>query len=124
VLVLALQDFTQVVSLLSLNKLHFRYFRSSSRVELRLTQFFSVFVAVFFSLLNSLNLVERLITSRYFFCVYEYVYLFCLCFSAVALSLNFRFIISTLESVYINDYEKYTKESFYLLNYLFEINFD
>ena len=41
------------------------------------------------SLLNFLNLVERLITSRYLFCVYEYVYLFCLCFSAVALSLNF-----------------------------------
>ena len=48
---------------------------------------FNVFVAVFFSLLNSLNL--GLITSRYlFFCVYEYVYLFCLCFSPVALSLN------------------------------------
>ena len=28
---------------------------------------FDVFVAVFFSLLNSLNLVERLITSRYLF---------------------------------------------------------
>ena len=28
---------------------------------------FNVFVAVFFSLLNSLNLVERLITSRYLF---------------------------------------------------------
>ena len=28
---------------------------------------FDVFVAVFFSLLNSLNLVERLKTSRYFF---------------------------------------------------------
>jgi hypothetical protein len=43
---------------------------------------FDVFVAVFFfSLLNSLNLVERLITSRYLFCVYEYVYLtyFSLC---------------------------------------------
>ena len=50
---------------------------------------FDVFVAVYFSLLNSLNLVERLITSRYLFCVYEYVYLFCLCFSAVTLSLNF-----------------------------------
>jgi hypothetical protein len=32
---------------------------------------FNVFVAVFFSLLNSLNLVERLITSRYLFlCVW------------------------------------------------------
>jgi hypothetical protein len=32
---------------------------------------FDVFVAVFFSLLNSLNLVERLITSRYIFlCVW------------------------------------------------------
>jgi hypothetical protein len=31
---------------------------------------FDVFVAVLFSLLNSLNLMERLITSRYlFFCV-------------------------------------------------------
>ena len=49
---------------------------------------FDVFVAVFFSLLNSLNL--GLIISRYlFFCVYDYVYLFCLCFSPVALSLNF-----------------------------------
>ena len=44
---------------------------------------------IFFSLLNSLNLVERLVTSRYLFCVYDYVYMFCLCFSAVALSLNF-----------------------------------
>jgi hypothetical protein len=25
---------------------------------------------------------------------------------------------------YINDYEKYTTEAFYLLNYLSEINFD
>ena len=25
---------------------------------------------------------------------------------------------------YINDYEKYKKEAFYLLNYLSEINFD
>jgi hypothetical protein len=38
---------------------------------------FDVFVAVFFSPLNSLNLVN------------EYVYPFCLCFSPVALSLNF-----------------------------------
>jgi hypothetical protein len=51
---------------------------------------FDVFVAVFFSPLNSLNFVKRLITSRYlFFCVNEYVYPFCLCFSPVALSLNF-----------------------------------
>ena len=34
------------------------------------------------------------------------------------------FIISALGSAYINDYEKYTKEAFYLLNYLSEINFD
>ena len=33
-------------------------------------------------------------------------------------------IISALGSAYINDYEKYTKETFYLLNYLSEINFD
>jgi hypothetical protein len=32
--------------------------------------------------------------------------------------------ISALGSAYINDYEKYTKEAFYLLNYLSEINFD
>ena len=50
---------------------------------------FDVFIAVFFSPLNSLNLVKRLITSRYLFCVNEYVYPFCLCFSPVALSLNF-----------------------------------
>ena len=50
---------------------------------------FDVFVAVFFSPLNSLNLVKRLITSRYLFCVNEYVYPFCLCFLPVALSLNF-----------------------------------
>ena len=50
---------------------------------------FDVFVAVFFSSLNSLNLVKRLITSRYLFCVNEYVYPFCLCFLPVALSLNF-----------------------------------
>jgi hypothetical protein len=37
---------------------------------------------------------------------------------------NYRFIISALGSAYINDYEKYTKEAFYLLNYLSEINFD
>ena len=42
------------------------------------------FCCCFISLLQSLNLVERLITSRYLFCVYDYVYLFCLCFSAVA----------------------------------------
>ena len=34
---------------------------------------------------------------------------------------NYRFIISALGSAYINDYEKYTKEAFYLLNYLSEI---
>jgi hypothetical protein len=64
---------------------------------------FDVFVAVFFSLLNSLNLVERLITSRYLFCVYEYVYLFCLCFLAVALSLNFTHhdIFSLCNTVYL-----------------------
>jgi hypothetical protein len=37
------------------------------------------FCCCFFSLLNSLNLVERLITSRYLFCVYDYVYLFFSC---------------------------------------------
>ena len=37
---------------------------------------------------------------------------------------NYRFIISALGLAYINDYEKYTKEAFYLLNYLSEINFD
>ena len=37
---------------------------------------------------------------------------------------NYRFIISALGSAYINDYEKYTKETSYLLNYLSEINFD
>ena len=35
---------------------------------------------------------------------------------------NYRFIISVLGSAYINDYEKYTKEAFYLLKYLSEIN--
>jgi hypothetical protein len=39
-LVLALQNFARVVSLSWLNKLHFWYFRSSSWVELRLTQIF------------------------------------------------------------------------------------
>ena len=38
----ALQNFARVLSLSSLNKLHFRYFHSSSRVELRLTQIFSM----------------------------------------------------------------------------------
>jgi hypothetical protein len=37
---------------------------------------------------------------------------------------KYRFIISALGSAYINDYEKYTTEAFYLLNYLSEINFD
>ena len=41
-LVLALQNFARVVSLSSLNKLQFLYFHSSSRVELRLTQIFSI----------------------------------------------------------------------------------
>jgi hypothetical protein len=36
----------------------------------------------------------------------------------------YRFIISALGSAYINDYEKYTKETFYLLICLSEINFD
>ena len=34
---------------------------------------------------------------------------------------NYRFIISALRSAHINDYEKYTKEAFYLLNYLSEM---
>ena len=37
---------------------------------------------------------------------------------------NYQFIISALGSAYNNDYEKYTKEVFYQLNYLSEINFD
>ena len=41
-LVLALQNLARVVSLSSLNKLHFRYFNSSSWVELRLTRMFSM----------------------------------------------------------------------------------
>ena len=72
-------------------KQNFEELKPASHVPIlgTILNIFDVFVAVFFSLLNSLNLVERLITSRYIFCVYEYVYLFCLCFSAVALSLNF-----------------------------------
>jgi len=46
-----------------------------SRNDFKLIQ---CFCCCFFFLLNSLNLVEWLITSRYlFFCVYDYVYLFC-----------------------------------------------
>ena len=41
-LVLALQNFARVVSLSLLKKPHFRYLRSSSWVELRLTQIFSM----------------------------------------------------------------------------------
>ena len=38
--------------------------------------------------------------------------------------LSIHNIISELGSAYINDYEKYTTEPFFLLNYLSEINFD
>ena len=38
--------------------------------------------------------------------------------------LSIHNIISVLGLAYINDYEKYTTEAFYLLNYLLEINFD
>jgi hypothetical protein len=57
--------------------------------ELKPASHVPILGTICFSLLNSLNLVERLVTSRYLFCVYDYVYPFCLCFSAVALSLNF-----------------------------------
>jgi hypothetical protein len=36
---------------------------------------------------------------------------------------NYRFIINALGSAYINDYEKYTTEVFYLLIYMSAINF-
>ena len=47
---------------------------------------FNVFVAVFFL---SVKFFESCGTTDIFFCVYEYLYLFCLWISAVALSLNF-----------------------------------
>ena len=70
---------------------NFEGLRPASHVPIlgTILNIFDDFVAVIFSPLNSLNLVKRLITSRYLFCVNEYVYLFCLCFSPVALSLNF-----------------------------------
>ena len=69
---------------------NFEELKPASHVPIlgKILNLFDVFVAVLFLCYN-LNLVERLITSRYLFCVYDYVYLFCLCFSAVALSLNF-----------------------------------
>jgi hypothetical protein len=36
----------------------------------------------------------------------------------------FDVFVAVFLSAYINDYEKYTKEAFYLLNYLSEINLD
>ena len=72
-------------------KRYFEELKPASHVTIlgTILNLFDVFVAVFFSLLNSLNLVERLKTSRYLFLyVYDYVYLFCLCFSAVTLSLT------------------------------------
>ena len=38
--------------------------------------------------------------------------------------LSIHNIIGVLGSAYINDYEKYTTEAFYLLNYLSEIDFE
>ena len=52
---------------------NFEELKPASHVPIlgKILNIFDVFVAVFFSLLNSLNLVERLITSRYLFlCVW------------------------------------------------------
>ena len=49
---------------------------------------FDVFVAVFFSV-KFFESCETTDNLDIFFCVNEYVYPFCLCFSPVALSLNF-----------------------------------
>ena len=50
-------------------KRNFEELKPASHVPIlgTILNIFDVFVAVFFSLLNSLNLVERLITSRYLF---------------------------------------------------------
>ena len=61
---------------------------------------FDVFVAVFFSLLNSLNLVERLITSRYLFCVYDYVYLFFSCCIVIKLHPSWRIFLCAILFIY------------------------
>ena len=45
------------------------------------------------------------------------------CIQSIIIDLIFG-LISALGSAYINDYEKYTTEAVYLLNFLSEINFD
>jgi hypothetical protein len=54
---------------------------------------------------------------RIFLCAIPFIY------NKLCVFINL-FIISALGSAYINDYEKYTKEAFNLLNYLSQINFD
>ena len=58
---------------------------------------FDVFVAVFFSLLNSLNLVKRLITSRYLFlCAWiclSVLFMFFTCCIVIKLIMNGSFLI-------------------------------
>jgi hypothetical protein len=65
---------------------------------------FDVFVAVFFSLLNSLNLVERLITSRYIFlCVWIYLsvlFMFFSCCIVVKLHPSWHIFLCAILFIY------------------------
>ena len=66
---------------------------------------FEVFVAVFFSLLNSLNLVERLITSRYLFfvCVWiclSVLFMFFSCCIVIKLHPSWRIFLCAILFIY------------------------
>ena len=67
---------------------YFEVLKPASHVPIlgAILNIFDVFVAVFFL---SVKFFESCGTTDIFFCVYEYLYLFCLWISAVALSLNF-----------------------------------
>jgi hypothetical protein len=65
---------------------------------------FDVFAVVFFSLLNSLNLVERLITSRYLFlCVWIYLsvlFMFFSCCIVIKLHPSWRIFLCAILCIY------------------------
>ena len=65
---------------------------------------FDVFAVVFFSLLNSLNLVERLITSRYLFlCVWIYLsvlFMFFSCCIVIKLHPSWRIFLCAILFIY------------------------
>ena len=83
-------------------KRYFEELKPASHVTIlgTILNLFDVFVAVFFSLLNSLNLVERLITSRYlFFCVWlclSVLFMFFSCCIVIKLHPSWRIFLCAI----------------------------